>query len=80
MESKIKKELGRTKGRKEKEKEGQRGLEKEKIDKGKIEKTRSVLVMAIVLEQMLGIMMQERQNEANNEECGIWPEEIWKAS
>ena len=32
--------------------------------------------MAIVLEQMLGLLMQDRQEEANNEEYGIWPEEI----
>ena len=76
IENKIEKELGRMKDRKEKEKERQKGLENEKIDKGKIEKARSVLVMAIVLEQMLGLLMQDRQDEADNEKYGVWPEEI----
>ena len=75
IENEMEKELGHMKGRKEKEKERKEGLKKEKIDKGKIEKTRNVLVMAIVLEQMLGLLMKEGQNEANNEEYGMWPEE-----
>ena len=34
--------------------------------------------MAIVLEQMLEILMKDRQDETKNEECEIGPEEIWK--
>ena len=57
IENKIEKELSGMKDRKEKETERQN----EKIDKGKIEKIRSVLLMAIVLEQMLGLGMQDSQ-------------------
>ena len=64
------------KDREEKEKEMQRVLEKEKKNREKIEVAKNVLLGAILLEQMLGLFMQDMQDEAYNREFGMWPEEI----
>merc|ERR1712112_146856 len=76
MESKMEEEISWMKDREEKEKEMQRVLEKEKKNKEKIEVAKNVLLGAILLEQMLGLFMQDMQDEAYNREFGMWPEEI----
>merc|ERR1712112_62818 len=76
MESKMEEEISWMKDREEKEKEIQRVLENEKKNREKIEVAKNVLLGAIILEQMLGLFMQNMQDEAYNREFGMWPEEI----
>ena len=76
MESKMEEEISWMKDREEKEKEIQRVLEKEKKNREKIEVAKNVLLGAILLEQMLGIFMQNMQEEEYNREFRMRPEEI----
>ena len=78
----MEEEISLMKKREEKEKEIKIVLEKEKKNrekenrKEKVEVTKNLLLGAIIMEQILGLYMQNSQDEAYNREFGMWPEEI----
>ena len=82
MEEKMEEEIRIFKNRGDKEKETERVLEKETSSqeiedrKEKLEVAKNLLLGAIVMEQILGLYMQNSQDVTWNREVGMWPEEI----
>ena len=78
----MEEEISLLKNRGDKEKETEIVLEKETSNrekenrKEKLEVAKNLLLGAIIMEQILGLYMQNSQDETYNREVGMWPEEI----